>query len=685
MGLKLGQNIELTWGGLVINESKPTNEILKSKIVERQLYRFNADIGKWRQALNAAESIHTPQRAELLRVFQEVNLDAHLSALIQSRISKIMAHNYKLVDPDGEESDQTALLQKNWFKKTIKYISESIFYGYSLIEYDDLNDFEFGSVELIKREHIEPSKKIFKKEYYLTTGLPFLEDPFNNWTFYVEQDDNKGLLNKAAPLTIWKKNALGSWGDYSDMFGVPPRIGKTNVRDDKLRKNMENMLENMGRLSYGVFDKEDTIELVKASGIDAFNVFMRLANFCNQELSKLILGQTMTTDSGSSRSQSETHERTLDSVIKADTNWIEAVINTNFIPFLIEKHNFPLQGLKFKFDHTESLSLTEQMDMTKALLPFKDVPNDWINKRFGIPVEDKTLTASGDPENFFFDSRLKEFKNTYKGFDLIDIKNEIEPEPVITQAEEEQLYNDIYTGLISVNALPKNLYLGTAEQLERALFDGYGGNLKAFKPDTDKFKLLKKLHNDLYKFSAAKTFQNTAEMQSLLRTSDGALKTFAEFKKEAGSVFDQFNKNHLKTEFNTAQANAQNAENRQRMSDNKDVKPYAVYRTQGDDRVRDEHAALEGVIVEIDSPEMSAIDPQNDWNCRCFWESTSTPPPERIEAKAEIFNAGAEINPLFAFSSFDDQILYPKKHPYYKVSKQFKTKKDRNFDLPLPE
>jgi SPP1 gp7 family putative phage head morphogenesis protein len=684
--MKLGKNLSFTFnkGFEVLNENKPKDEVLKTKIVERQLYRFNADIGKWRTALDAAESLYSPQRAELARVFQEVTLDSHLSALMQSRISKIMAHKYDLFDKEGEISEHSELLKKEWFTKVIKYVADSLFYGYTLIELDELEDFEFKSVCSLPRENIEPNKKLFKKEYYLTTGIPFLEEPFNNWTLYVEQEDNLGLLNKAAPLTIWKKNAVGSWGDYADMFGVPPRIGKTDVRDDKLRGNMESMLSNMGRLSYGVFDVEDTIELVESNTTDAYNVFMKLSEFCNSEMSKLIVGQTMTQDSGSSLSQSEVHERTLDSVIKADTNWIAAYINNKVIPFLTETHNFPFEGLEFKFDHTESLSLTEQMEMVKVLIPHKDVDNDWIIERFGIPVEDKaTPTNPADAENFFFeqiaDCYKKDKNHTCSG---VDIVNELEPKPVLTKEEEDRLYELIFTGVITVDLLPSNLYLGTAEELTLAMEEGLGVSLKDFKPKTKEFKTIKALLKDIEKFSSNKTFQNVAEMQSFLRDENGDLKTFAKFKKEAGESFNKFNKNYLKTEFNTAFQNAQNAEKRQRMEDTKDVKPNAIYRTQGDSRVRDEHADLNGVVVEIGSAEMSAIDPQNDWGCRCFWESTSTPVPKKISSKINILNENENINPLFNYSTFDDKILFPPKHPYYNVPKKYKAKQKKNFGLP---
>ena len=55
-----------------------------------------------------------------------------------------------------------------------------------------------------------------------------------------------GLYLKAATQTIPKKNALGFWDTFSEIFGMPMRIAKTTTRDDKERAKMEKMMESMG-------------------------------------------------------------------------------------------------------------------------------------------------------------------------------------------------------------------------------------------------------------------------------------------------------------------------------------------------------------------------------------------------------------------------------------------------------
>jgi SPP1 gp7 family putative phage head morphogenesis protein len=166
-------------------------------------------------------------------------------------------------------------------------------------------------------------------------------------------------------------------------------------------------------------------------------------------------------------------------------------------------------------------------------------------------------------------------------------------------------------------------------------------------------------------------------MQRLLRDADGVFKTFGEFKKEAKQIYDTFNVLYLRTEFNTAFASSQAAENWADLQNRKDVFPNVRYRTVGDDNVRPEHQALNGNVYALDSSDLSVVYPPNDWNCRCYVESTTSP------VKNSVTNNLAQLNPDFAFNAGKDRILFPPKHPYYNVPKSFAAKKKRNFDLPI--
>lgn len=79
-----------------------------------------------------------------------------------------------------------------------------------------------------------------------------------------------------------------------------------------------------------------------------------------------------------------------------------------------------------------------------------------------------------------------------------------------------------------------------------------------------------------------------------------------------------------------------------RYEDQQDVKaafPYLMYLTVGDQNVRDEHAALDGLILPVDDPFWEKHYPPWDFGCRCLVESLTeeeaiekgVTPPERRE------------------------------------------------------
>jgi SPP1 gp7 family putative phage head morphogenesis protein len=119
-----------------------------------------------------------------------------------------------------------------------------------------------------------------------------------------------------------------------------------------------------------------------------------------------------------------------------------------------------------------------------------------------------------------------------------------------------------------------------------------------------------------YQFSAAKDLSETKAMQALIFQSEG----FKDFKEKASEITNIFNDQWLRVEMDSCKRGAVMGENWRQMQDTADLYPYWEYKTEEDDRVRDEHAALEGQIFRIGDPEGDACYPPNDFNCRCHSE-----------------------------------------------------------------
>lgn len=363
----LGLNINVT-KVQDISVNKPTNSDVRKNIkAPIQLYRSRQDIAKWRSAVQYAENINSPQRRLLYELYNDVMLDSHLTACVNQRKSLTMCLDFDVVDKGNKNEKLETIIQNKWFRDFIDLSLESIFYGHSLIQFDSIIENSFKNVELVPREYVKPEFHIVTENYSALTGVDYLEKPYSNWCIGVGKPRDLGLLMKAAPLVIWKKNALGAWSEFIEVFGTPLRIGKTNVRDEETRANMEDMLKGMGVASYGVFDTDDLIELVESGKTDSYNVFDMMINRCNSEISKLILGQTATMDEKSFVGSAEVQERILNKLGYNDEFFLENVLNNQLIPMLT-KLGIWVDGYKIKVAKDQEFTLEQKSKFEIELL-----------------------------------------------------------------------------------------------------------------------------------------------------------------------------------------------------------------------------------------------------------------------------------------------------------------------------
>ena len=187
---------------------------------------------------------------------------------------------------------------------------------------------------------------------------------------------------------------------------------------------------------------------------------------------------------------------------------------------------------------------------------------------------------------------------------------------MITPEQEEKIFEDIWRDAITVFALPLILFTDTFQELEKALFRGFGAKITDFPEGSKEFILLTKLRENLNRFSAAKTFQNVRDTV-VFRLDEGRLRPFNEFRTDAKKIFDTYNDNWLKTEFDTVISASQAADQWIDIEAQKDTLPLLQYVTAGDSRVRPLHAAWDGIIKPVDDPFWYTHNPPSDFNCRC--------------------------------------------------------------------
>lgn len=382
--------------------------------IESQLFRVRQDIGKLRLGILIAENVQRPQRYQLYQAYIDSMLDAHLTACINNRINFTLAREHQFLNADGSVNEEaTKLLQTKWYRDLVRYALESIFWGYSVVQLGDLVENGFTSCNLIPRIYVKPEFGLVTENYGSFTGNSYKEEPYKWWCLGIGNEKDLGMLKQASIYAIYKKNALGAWAEFCEVFGVPLRVGTTDLTDPLSRQNMENQLKNMGVSSYVLKGKNDLIELKETSRPDAHSVFNEMVERTNSEMSKLILGATGIMDEKAHVGAAKVHQDIADNILLSDEHLIENLVNSE-LKERLAYHGFPVGELTFKISDVEDIDLKDRAEISVNLLKTGKytIPAEYIEKTFGIPCE--VVEAPKElPSKPFAENLLNELSNLY--------------------------------------------------------------------------------------------------------------------------------------------------------------------------------------------------------------------------------------------------------------------------------
>jgi hypothetical protein len=351
------------------------------------------DIADWRKAWQMAINIDNPNRQRLYDIYRDVEVDAHLSGCVEQRCGFVLAHSFKLIDADGEANDQALhFLDQEWFKRLMRLCLDANYWGHSLIELGDvITDGDgcpaYECVRLVPRKHVIP-------EYHRCvtnvgddwhSGIDYHEKPFTDWLIEVGTPLSLGLYLKAAPHTIPKKNAASFWDTFAEIFGIPMRVAKTTTRDEKEWQRLRSMMNDAGSMLAMITTGETDIQFVETSKSDAFNVYDRRIDRANSEISKLIIGQTMTIEDGSSLSQSQTHLQVFENLVEADRDMLRDIVNNQLLPRMVT-HGFPVAGLRFEWDDAIDYTPEQQLAYEQVIADRYDVDPAYFAEKYNMPV-----------------------------------------------------------------------------------------------------------------------------------------------------------------------------------------------------------------------------------------------------------------------------------------------------------
>lgn len=128
------------------------------------------------------------------------------------------------------------------------------------------------------------------------------------------------------------------WARFLDRFGAPFLVGKVDSSDDQSRRTLTTAFSAATKLFGLVISKDTEVEVNAVQSASHGEAFEKFQTFANNELSKLILGQTMTVAAqagGLGGAQAEVQAAVLGDIQAFDLSALAATINARVIaPFL---------------------------------------------------------------------------------------------------------------------------------------------------------------------------------------------------------------------------------------------------------------------------------------------------------------------------------------------------------------
>ncbi|MEL7098280.1 MAG: DUF935 domain-containing protein [Pseudomonadota bacterium] len=147
-------------------------------------------------------------------------------------------------------------------------------------------------------------------------------------------DLRSGLARIAAWGYLFKKFTERDWAIFTQTYGQPLRLGKFGPgATDEDKGTLFNAVANIAGDCAAVVPESMTIDFVEAGNLGpGSELYLKRADWLDQQISKAVLGQTATTDAISGgHAVSKEHRQVQEDIERADAGQLQAILNRELI------------------------------------------------------------------------------------------------------------------------------------------------------------------------------------------------------------------------------------------------------------------------------------------------------------------------------------------------------------------
>lgn len=347
-------------------------------------------------------------QAELFEEMEEK--DAHLASLFQTRKMAVQGLDWEVAPADASAaSEETAGFCRSFiqgladFDENILDLLDALGKGYSMMEI--LWEAYDGRVGIRGLRWVHPKKITFWNS--LTPMVLTEQDPIRGvepppFKFVYHRcrsrsgyDTRAGIMRVCAWMYLFKNYALKDWIGFAEVYGMPLRIGKYEpgaTRAD--REALIQAVRSLGSDAAGIISKSTEIEFIEAQKGSSLNVYESLASFCDAQMSKAVLGQTLTSEPGSGKGTGSyalgrVHSEVRQDIVEADCKALSKTITQQILRPLVG-FNFgwdaPVPRFQFLCEPPEDMKSVAEVYKVLSEIGFQ-FSRDQLAGRFKLPAE----------------------------------------------------------------------------------------------------------------------------------------------------------------------------------------------------------------------------------------------------------------------------------------------------------
>lgn len=307
--------------------------------------------------------------------------EGQVATCVSSRKAGVLSLQWSLKYPEGNEKykefyDGIFTTGKSTSKKinVYKLMSEILnapLYGYQPLEivWEALNGYVVPQkIEAKPQEwfFFNSDRQLCFKEKGNSDGV-MLDEAFKKFLCPRHDSDymnpyGQAVLSRCFWDVVFIKGGMEFWIKFIEKYGMPFFTGKYEEGASEADKaSLLDMLEKMVQDACAIFPNNSTVEIKEAAGKSASaQIYAQLIQICKNNISKNILGQTLTTDVGSSGSYAagKVHAEVREDIVNADCRLVIDTMN-QFLEWIHE--------INFNDDNAPTFELNDEEDIKEKV------------------------------------------------------------------------------------------------------------------------------------------------------------------------------------------------------------------------------------------------------------------------------------------------------------------------------